>query len=65
MIDKVYHFANGMTAVFDERGNQMPELQGYTSEVWPKLVEAGWKGPTPHEALWEIKAALPVFGLKR
>jgi hypothetical protein len=36
-ITNVYHWANGMTMVFDQFGQQMPEYQGPTEEVRAKI----------------------------
>ncbi|MBJ6986047.1 hypothetical protein [Devosia sp. MC521] len=44
-IAEVYHFTNGMTLVFDQHGEQMPEFQGRTTEVLPMLRAAGWDRP--------------------
>ncbi len=40
-ITNVYHWGNGMMMVFDQFGKQMPEFQGLTSEMLPKLLAAG------------------------
>jgi hypothetical protein len=45
-ITAVYNWANGQTMVFDQFGNQMPEFQGPTEEVMPKIRAAGWTGPS-------------------
>lgn len=34
-----------MTMVFDQYGQQMPDYQGRTEEVMPKLRDAGWTEP--------------------
>jgi len=47
-IEDVYCWANGMTMVFDARGQQMPEYQGVTDEVMPKIRAAGWTGEPIH-----------------
>lgn len=36
-IENVYCFPNGMVAVTDQYGQQMPEYQGRYDEVWPKI----------------------------
>ena len=46
-IENVYNFANGMTAVLDQFGEQMPEYQGRTEEVMPKIFAAGYSKPIP------------------
>jgi len=43
-ITTVYSFPNGQTMVFDQFGKQMPEFQGRTEEVMPKIREAGFTG---------------------
>lgn len=43
-ITSVYSFTNGMCMVFDQHGQQMPEFQGYTSEMTPKIRAAGYAG---------------------
>lgn len=51
-ITNVYHWPNGMTMVFDQHGKQMPEFQGKSEEILPKLVAAGWKAaslPTEYQ----------------
>lgn len=50
-IEAVYCWANGMIMVFDARGQQMPEYQGVTDEVMPKIRAAGWTGQPIH-AVW-------------
>ena len=35
----VFHYANGMTMVFDENGEQTPELQGKSTEFPVKCRE--------------------------
>lgn len=66
-ITSVYHWANGMTMVFDQYGKQMPEFQGYTVEMLPKLRAGGWHEPVvtqqwPRTALtihdYDVNAAL-------
>jgi hypothetical protein len=47
-ITNVYSFANGMTMVFDQHGKQMPEFQGPTDEVMPKIRVAGFTGEVPY-----------------
>lgn len=41
-IKNVYSFPNGMTMVFDQFGKQMPEFQGKTEDVVPKIRDAGF-----------------------
>lgn len=36
--DQVFLFPNGMVAVCDSEGHQIPELQGFFLEAIPKLV---------------------------
>jgi len=36
-IENVYCFPNGMVAVTDQNGQQIPEYQGRYDEVWPKI----------------------------
>jgi hypothetical protein len=36
-ITSVYHWANGMTMVFDQHGEQMPDYQGPTEEVRERI----------------------------
>lgn len=43
-ITSVYTFANGMCMVFDQYGEQMPEFQGRTEEMRPK-IQAVYGGP--------------------
>jgi hypothetical protein len=43
-IASVYSFSNGQTMVFDQHGQQMPEFQGRTSDVMPKIRAAGFTG---------------------
>jgi hypothetical protein len=50
-ITNVYSFPNGMTMVFDQFGNQMPDYQGKTEEVMPKIKAAGFTG-APTQATW-------------
>jgi hypothetical protein len=38
---RIAWFPNGMAAVFDERGNQVPEFQGRHSYTLQKLKDAG------------------------
>jgi hypothetical protein len=47
----VYVFGNGMCMVFDQYGQQMPELQGTAIESAEKLRIAGYHGPI-HAAEW-------------
>lgn len=47
-ITSVYHFTNGMVAVFDQHGQQMPEFQGEADDVIPKIRAAGFKGEIPY-----------------
>lgn len=44
VITNVYSFTNGQTMVFDQHGKQMPEFQGPTDEVVPKIRAAGFSG---------------------
>ena len=44
IITSVYSFGNGQTMVFDQFGKQMPDFQGATEEVVPKIKEAGYVG---------------------
>ncbi len=44
IITNVYSFTNGMTMVFDQYGKQMPDFQGSTREVVPKIRAAGFAG---------------------
>jgi hypothetical protein len=46
-ITNVYSFTNGMTAVFDQHGQQMPEFQGRTEDVMPKIRAAGYTPDVP------------------
>jgi hypothetical protein len=46
-ITNVYNWANGMTMVFDQYGEQMPEFQGRTDEVMPKIRAAGFTQEVP------------------
>lgn len=46
-ITNVYNWANGMTMVFDQFGEQMPEFQGHTEEVMPKIREAAFTDGVP------------------
>ena len=46
-ITHVYNFANGMTMVFDQYGQQMPDYQGYTEQVMPKIRAAGFASEVP------------------
>jgi hypothetical protein len=39
-ITSVYVFTNGMTAVFDSAGQQVPELQGRWNEKRAAIIEA-------------------------
>lgn len=50
-ITTVYSFTNGMTMVFDQFGKQMPEYQGKTVDVLPKLWKAGFDQPVT-EVQW-------------
>ena len=45
MIDAVYIFTNGMVGVFNEKGQQIPELQ---KEGWDKSKEAILANSTVH-----------------
>lgn len=38
MIKTVYIWQNDMTMVFDERGKQLPDYQGYLKEVYAAIV---------------------------
>ena len=49
-ITNVYHWANGMTMVFDQFGEQMPEYQGPTAEMRQKLEAAGWRGSAEEQS---------------
>lgn len=46
-LENVYNFTNGMTAAFDQFGKHMPEYQGRTDEVMPKIYAAGYSKPVP------------------
>lgn len=46
-ITNVYNWANGMTMVFDQHGQQMPEYQGRTEEVMPRIRAAGFTDHIP------------------
>jgi hypothetical protein len=46
-ITNVYSFTNGMTAVFDQHGQQMPEFQGRTEDVMLKIRAAGYTPDVP------------------
>lgn len=46
-ITNVYSFTNGMTMVFDQHGKQMPDFQGPTVEVMPKIRAAGFVDEVP------------------
>lgn len=46
MLKHAYRFANGMVASFDERGQQIPELQGTYEEVGEKVRLATVEGVT-------------------
>lgn len=50
-ITTVYSFTNGMTMVFDQFGKQMPEYQGKTEEVLPKIKASGFEGQA-EEVSW-------------
>jgi hypothetical protein len=47
VITSVYSFVNGMTMVFDQDGKQMPDYQGRTEEVMPKIRAAGYTESVP------------------
>lgn len=47
-ITSVYSFANGQTVVFDQYGQQMPEFQGKTEVVVPKIRAAGFTKEIPY-----------------
>lgn len=47
-ITHVYSFSNGMMMVFDQYGKQMPEFQGPTEEMVPKIRAAGFNGEIPY-----------------
>lgn len=51
VIETVYCLANGMTMAFDKCGEWMPEYQGRTDEVLPRIRAAGWKGE-PFRTVW-------------
>lgn len=42
-IKRAYVFQNGMTMVFDQFGEQMPEFQGRQEEMVPKIKAAGFQ----------------------
>lgn len=44
LIKRAIGFPNGMMMVFDWNGQQMPEFQGRTVEMIPKIRAAGFKG---------------------
>lgn len=48
VITSVYSFSNGMLAVFDQYGQQMPDYQGPAAEYLPKVRGAGFAGYVPH-----------------
>jgi hypothetical protein len=50
-IKSVILWQNGMVMVFDDDGQQMPELQGPKEEAMRKLRAAGWTG-TPERRVW-------------
>ena len=56
IITNVYSFANGMTMTFDQYGKQMPDYQGPTEEVVPKIRAAGFKGEIPY-GVWQPKCS--------
>ncbi len=49
-IENVYCFPNGMVAVTDQHGQQIPEYQGRYEEVWPKIEPALRPGSTVHRS---------------
>ena len=48
-ITNVCCFDNGMTAVFDQHGQQMCAFQGRTDDVMPRIRATGWTGQIEHE----------------
>lgn len=44
VITTVYLFANGMVAVFDQHGKQMPAYQGRCEDVVEGIRKAGFTG---------------------
>lgn len=55
-IANVYHWANGMTMVFDQHGKQMPQFQGRTEDVVGLLEAAGWKSEARRDAVARIES---------
>ena len=53
-ITHVYAFTNGQTMVFDQFGKQMPEFQGQSAEVEPKIRAAGFSGDIAHGTWREV-----------
>jgi hypothetical protein len=52
-ITHVYTFPNGMCMVFDQHGKQMPDYQGRTEEMLPKIRE-NFNGKIT-EAVWPCR----------
>ncbi len=47
-IARVKHWSDDVTTVFDQFGRHMPEFEGKTEDVLPKILAAGWSDPYVH-----------------
>lgn len=52
MIKKIYFNDNGTTAVFDEQGKQIPELQKSWIQLYLQFLKE--KGKTPTEIMYQL-----------
>lgn len=52
IITNVYVFPNGMVMVFDQHGKQMPDYQGRSDEVIPRIRAAGFTGKIVDSEWW-------------
>jgi hypothetical protein len=59
-IKNVYSFSNGMTMVFDQYGQQMPEFQGRTEDMMPKIRAAGFKEEVPLTEWEQTRSRLSI-----
>lgn len=60
MIKEIILWQNDMIMVFDDEGNQMPELQGHKDKVYDKLKKANTSKATFAVGIWGIRI-IPIM----
>ncbi len=55
MINEVIRVQNGMVLVFDEKGDQIPELQGRYQDVRVKILARAPKSAKFFHSIWGLK----------